>query len=94
MEKKFSVFSLSILGAICFFGSISFAIYMTWQEEKLKSSLTNEALKGNTHAIRFLAKYKKPWKDTKVVSEAIKGNKYALEILKIGEKQKKEQGKI
>jgi hypothetical protein len=91
MKIKISLISTATIGAICFFGCIGFAIYMTWREETSNRHLTNEALAGNKYAISFLAKYKKPWRDDKIIYEAIKGNKYALEILGINEKQNKEE---
>jgi hypothetical protein len=70
--------------AVLFAGSISFAIYMAWTEEKFKNTVVERALQGNKYAIEILQKYEKPWKlDQRVVYAAIEGNKYAIEILAI-----------
>ncbi len=63
-------------------GSISFAGYMAWKEESLKSSLIGKALEGNRTAIAILEKYEKPWKlDERILDEALKDNPHALQIL-------------
>lgn len=65
-------------------GLISFAGYMSWKEESIKSSLIGKALEGNKTAIAILEKYDKPWKlDERILNEALKDNPHALQILGI-----------
>ncbi len=71
-------------------GLISFAGYMAWKEESLKSSLIGKALEGNRTAIAILEKYEKPWKlDERILDEALKDNPHALQILGIDTISKK-----
>lgn len=46
--------------AIMLIGVISFAGYMAWKEESIKSSLIRKAFEGNRTAIAILEKYEKP----------------------------------
>lgn len=81
MKKFLKYYSIP---AVLFMASISFAIYMTCKEEKLRNTVVEQALQGNKYAIEILQKYEKPWKlDQRVVYAAIEGNKYAIDILKI-----------
>ena len=67
-----------------FFAVLSFAGYMAWKEETIKSSIIEKALKGNHIAIAILEKYEKPWKlDHRILEEALNDNSYALQILGI-----------
>ncbi|MGA8165022.1 MAG: hypothetical protein WB791_08380 [Waddliaceae bacterium] len=71
--------------AVMLIGIISFAGYMAWKEESMKSSLIGKALGGNRTAIAILEKYEKPWKlDERIIDEALKDNPHALQILKLG----------
>jgi len=70
--------------AVMLIGLISFAGYMAWKEESMKSSLIGKALEGNRTAIAILEKYEKPWKlDERIIDEALKDNPHALQILRI-----------
>ncbi len=70
--------------AVMLIGLISFAGYMAWKEESMKSSLIGKALSGNRTAIAILEKYEKPWKlDERIIDEALKDNPHALQILRL-----------
>lgn len=70
--------------AVMLIGLLSFAGYMAWKEESMKSSLIGKALDGNRTAIAILEKYEKPWKlDERILDEALKDNPHALQILGI-----------
>lgn len=84
MESSRKFFKFFWFPAVMLIGSISFAGYMTWKEESMKSSLIGKALSGNRTAIAILEKYEKPWKlDQKIIDEALKDNPHALQILKL-----------
>jgi hypothetical protein len=76
---KWSLGPLAILAPILIYAS-----YMAWNEYAINNIVVEKALSGNTHAVKILAKYEKPWTlDKRVVLGALEGNKYALEILKL-----------
>ncbi len=69
---------------IMMISALSFAGYMAWKEETIKSSVIGKALEGNRTAIAILEKYEKPWKiNQRILEEALKNNPYALQILGI-----------
>lgn len=78
-RKFFKFFGFPVVMLI---GLLSFAGYMAWKEESIKSSLIGKALGGNRTAIAILEKYEKPWKlDERILDEALKDNPHALQIL-------------
>jgi len=80
-RKFFKFFGFPVVMLI---GLISFAGYMAWKEESMKSSLIGKALGGNRTAIAILEKYEKPWKlDQRIIDEALKDNPHALQILRL-----------
>lgn len=84
MESSKKFFKFFGFPVIMLIGLISFAGYMAWKEESMKSSLIGKALDGNRTAIAILEKYEKPWKlDQRVIDEALKDNPHALRILKL-----------
>jgi hypothetical protein len=82
MEYTRKFFEFFWFPAVMLIGLISFAGYMVWKEESIKSSLIGKALQGNRTAIAILEKYEKPWKlDERILDEALKDNPHALQIL-------------
>lgn len=76
---KWPLGPLAILALILIYAS-----YMAWNEYSINNIVVEKALNGNSHAVKILAKYEKPWTlDKRVVLGALEGNKYALEILKL-----------
>jgi hypothetical protein len=90
MESCGKFFKFFWIPGVMLIGSISFAGYMAWKEESLKSSLIGKALEGNLTAIAILEKYEKPWKlDERILDEALKDNPHALQILGVDTVSKK-----
>lgn len=84
MGQSKKIFKFFWFPAVILIGLISFAGYMAWKEESMKSSLIEKALGGNRTAIAILGKYEKPWAlDERIIDEALKDNPHALQILGI-----------